>query len=200
MARKISFSSEAVWYVPEIGDNRDDPEPMAVLVEPMSARELADHEGAMIREMSKPNKKQGFQVDYKAVERSMNRRVFESRVKQVRNYELKTPLGIVLKPTNGAELFDAIEQGPATERELMADIIEAVKDLSRLEAGNEKKFGSQSALSRAETSPSGPGVVASARENPTETSTEVVAHVTGSPTPTSLSHGLPSYEGAPGHN
>lgn len=157
MARVSKFSNEAKWYAPDIDDNRQDPDPFKVKIEPMTAREF----NALQREAFG----QGITKAGNFLEKAegIKESVIKKRVVDVYGYSVETPAGVVV-PHNGAELYSAVLQAGANELVILDDIFAAIQSASVLEAGLVGKSSAQSGSSTQETKENGAGDAANAGE------------------------------------
>ena len=71
---------------------------------------------------------------YKRVQ-AIQERIVKERVLEVKNYTVQDSGGNVVEPKNGAELLKAVLEVGAAEAEVIDDIVEALKDASKLEEG-----------------------------------------------------------------
>jgi len=131
MARVVKRIDEETWYVPDIEDNRNDPEPFAVLISPLSGSEMRKLEQAGMQSLTKSR---GQVNVYKRIQ-DIQERIIRDRVLEVKNYSVAKKDGTIFEPTNGKELLDAVLLSGAAEAEVIDDIVEAMKDASRLEEG-----------------------------------------------------------------
>ena len=131
MARVIKRIEDTTWYIPEIGDNRDDEDPFMVLLSPLSGSEMRKLEQAGMTNLTKNRGQVNF---YKRVQ-DIQERIVKERVVEVKNYAVQCKDGSILEPKNGAELLEAVLLVGASEAEVIDDIVEALKDASRLEEG-----------------------------------------------------------------
>ena len=116
-------TEDALAYTPELGDNRDKPEDEQTWCEllPMTGEEIRAYQRAMIG--VKPGSAQAMKKAEQVVQR-----VISERVVSITNYD-----DIKGNPiTNGAELF---ERG---ETEMVDELYEALKSISKLKAGRRK--------------------------------------------------------------
>lgn len=197
MPRNVSFKSEAVWYAPDIDDNREQEDPFCVLIEPMSVREFRAIEAETTRMiMNEARRKNGIRQDRDFGTDTM-RKLITDRVKEVRGYVVQGARG-TLEPKNGADLFDAILEGPATEYAILDDIAEALKNISKAEEGLLGKLQPPSNSQQAGIQAGG-GVVQSAKAIPAETKNErpEIAMEAGNLSDSNL---IPVYENAPGQS
>lgn len=114
---------DARVYIPELGDNREKPEDEQTWCEllPMTGEEIRAYQRAMIG--VKPESAQAMKKAEQVV-----KRVISERVVSITNYD-----DIKGKPiTNGAELF---ERG---EPEMVDELYDALKNISKLKAGRRK--------------------------------------------------------------
>lgn len=134
MARQAkTIVKEPVWYVPDIEDNRADPDPFRVQISPMSGAELNELEATQ-------GKFTKGDINFIKRGQTLVERIFSNRVLKVEGYAIagKTP-------TNGKELYQAIMgHGDESERSIVDDIVEAIKSASKLDEGLLGNLKSQS--------------------------------------------------------
>ncbi len=123
------------WYRPKVPGNMDpdEPNPFAVLISMMSAKEM--------RKLGRANGKftKGLD-DFVAQAQALELQIIRDHVHGVRGFNVGDK-----EPTNGAELLDALAKIPARAYELiLSDIIEAIKDASVLRDGLLDKPGPSS--------------------------------------------------------
>jgi hypothetical protein len=176
MARVIEFAARAVWYVPDIDGNREDPDPFAVLVEPLSGAEMAQLEMA-----SSDFAGDSIIGRVHAVEELIATR----RIKDVRGYSvLDADSGKVVTPKTGAELVAAIKMASAAERNVLREIVNAVQSYSQLKEGLlGKSISPLDSGSQAINAP-GIGAAASASASLTATNSEQSETATATQTKT----------------
>jgi hypothetical protein len=131
MARVIKRIEDATWYAPDIGDNREDSDPFMVLLSPLSGSEMRKLEQAGMGNLTKNRGQINF---YKRVQ-AIQERIVKERVIEVKNYAVEDKDGNVVEPKNGEELLQAVLAVGAAEAEVIDDIVEALKDASKLEEG-----------------------------------------------------------------
>jgi hypothetical protein len=132
MARGVKTLSGLFDYVLDIEDNRSDPEPFYVVLEPLDGRELEQYE-RMTATFSRGNPNLALQIQ------KVRDEMIAKHVKEVHNYSIQVG-DEVLVPRTGAELVQMIKRAPAGELDLVfGDIEEALKKHSKLEAGLRKK-------------------------------------------------------------
>ena len=162
MARiaKGAAAEESTWYVPNVEDNREDPEPFMVLLSPLSGTEMRKLEQSML---GKITRNRG-EVNFLKRAQDVQERIIKTRVLEVKNYGVQDAnTGKVFMPKDGAELLQAVLMSGASESEVIDDIIEALKDMSRLEEGLLGNLSLQSDSSQAETKPLGDGAALNAK-------------------------------------
>ena len=71
---------------------------------------------------------------YKRIQ-DIQERIIRDRVLEVKNYAVAKKDGSIFEPTSGKELLEAVLLSGAAEAEVIDDIVEAMKDASRLEEG-----------------------------------------------------------------
>ena len=131
MARVIKHIEEATWYVPDVGDNRDDPEPFMVLLTPLSGAQLRKLEQAGMQSLTKGRGQVNF---YKRMQ-DIQEKIVSEKVTEVKNYSILKKDGTIFAPSNGAELLEAVLLVGAAEAEVIDDVVEALKDSSKLDEG-----------------------------------------------------------------
>ena len=131
MARVIKHIDTATWYVPDIGENREDAEPFAVLLSPLSGAEMRKLEQAGMQNVTKGRGNVNF---YKRIQ-DIQERIIKDRVQEVKNYSIVRSNGEIFAPTNGGEPLEAVLLVGAAEAEVIDDIVEALKDTSKLDEG-----------------------------------------------------------------
>lgn len=189
MARVSKFSNEAKWYAPDIDDNRNDPDPFKVKIEPMTAREF----NALQREAFGGGMTKGSNFLEKA--ESIKESVIKKRVVDVYGYSVETPTGR-LTPRNGAELYSAVLQAGANELVILDDVFAAIQSASHLEAGLVGKSSGPLDSSTGEISGNGDGGVASADETKAQTQTCQSQSADALETATSLQTPVPTTTGS----
>jgi hypothetical protein len=158
MARAVETYSEAVWYAPDIDGNRGDPEPFAVKIKPMTARDAAAIERAIAS-----GKVLGA-TDGEIAERvaAIEREFVVRQVVEVTGYSVTDEAtGETLRPTNGEQLIAAVDRAPASERVVLRDIVAAIDSRSHLSEGYRGKSVAPSDSGQAATQV-GSGVAANA--------------------------------------
>jgi len=132
MARVIKRIEDATWYVPDIDDNRADPEPFMVQITPLSGIEMRRLERTG---MGKITRGRG-EVNFLKRAQETQEKIISEKVLDVKNYAVQNPsTGEILEPSDGASLVKAILLAGAKEVEILDDILEAMKDSSRLDEG-----------------------------------------------------------------
>jgi len=131
MARVIKHIEEATWYAPDVDDNRDDSEPFMVLLTPLSGAQMRKLEQTGMQSLTKGRGQVNF---YKRVQ-DIQEKIIKDRVTEVKNYTVMKPDKTVFAPKDGKELLEAILLVGASEAEVIDDIVEALKDASKLSEG-----------------------------------------------------------------
>lgn len=161
MARKIGYALDDLGteYVVEFEDNRDrwkeDPtEAIVADLEPMTGREA----NQLDRELGNIT---GRKLNAAARAQKNLETVIERRVKALRGLVVVTRAGEEVAPRNGKELVAAFAQTAAVREigEIMDDLYEAVRDMSRLRDGLPEALRSQPAKSSETIDDSRDGVV-----------------------------------------
>ena len=136
MARVAKRKEDAVWYVPDIDDNREDSEPFMVLLSPLSAADMRKLEQSGL---GKVTRKGSADINFMERAQQLQERIIRDRVLEVKNYSvlLSNDDGKeeLFTPSNGKELVKAIMSAGASEVVIFDDIVEALKDSSTLEEG-----------------------------------------------------------------
>lgn len=158
MARSVEAFTESVWYAPDIDSNRADPEPFAVRIKPMTARDAGAIERAIASGKVLGATDSEIAERVAAIEREFVRR----QVVEVTGYAvIDETSGETVRPKNGEELLAAIDKAPASERFILRDIVAAIDSRSHLSEGYRGKSVAPSASGQAETQ-AGSGVAESA--------------------------------------
>lgn len=140
-----TIMKEPAWYVPDIEDNRADPDPFRVQISPMSGAELNELEATQ----GKFTK--GASVNFVKRGQLIVERLFSNRVHAVEGYSIAGET-----PKDGAALYRAImTHGDESEVAIIDDIVDAVKNASKLDDGLLEKLTSQSGSQHPETRSSG---------------------------------------------
>jgi hypothetical protein len=136
MARVAKRKEDAVWYIPDIDDNREDSEPFMVLLSPLSAADMRKLEQSGL---GKVTRKGSTDINFMERAQQLQERIIRDRVLEVKNYSvlLSNDEGKeeLFTPSNGKELVKAIMSAGASEVVIFDDIVEALKDTSTLEEG-----------------------------------------------------------------
>jgi|TARA_A100001391_G_scaffold70347_2_gene44934 hypothetical protein len=136
MARVAKRKEDAVWYIPDIDDNREDSEPFMVLLSPLSAADMRKLEQSGL---GKVTRKGSADINFMERAQQLQERIIRDRVLEVKNYSvlLSNDEGKeeLFTPSNGKELVKAIMSAGASEVVIFDDIVEALKDSSTLEEG-----------------------------------------------------------------
>ena len=120
-------AAPASWYVPEWGGNRQSADPIAVLIQPLTA---AQAQAALERHMA--GQKMGSAKHVLKASRAHRDAVISEQVSEVEGVAIDG--GAEVK--NGAALVAAIAKaGDASLDALLDEIFEAISSLSRLEEG-----------------------------------------------------------------
>ena len=131
MARVVKRIEDSTWYVPDVEGNREDSDPFAVLLSPLSGAEMRRLEQSG---MGKITKSKG-QINFMKRAQEIQEKIISERVLEVKNYSIQDPDGEVFSPSNGEELIKAILFAPPSEGEILEDILEALKGSSKLDEG-----------------------------------------------------------------
>lgn len=149
MARVAKHREDATWYVPDIDDNRDDPEPFMVLISPLSGADMRKLEQTGLGKLTK---KGTADINFMLRAQQLQERIIKERVNDVKNYAVMIEgTDQVLEPKNGAELIKAVMSAGASEAGIIDDIVEALKDSSTLSEGTLGNLKPQSDSQTAET-------------------------------------------------
>jgi hypothetical protein len=143
MPRVFNVSEDWVSYIPEIDNNREDPDPLCVELHPMSAEEHRAHQRGLVT---------GKGQDIMARAHRITERIFKERVRNVRGYVMH---GKAI--TTGEELYKL------GETDVIDDIMKALTNISTLSEGLLGKSKSQSVSPLPGTMPPVSGGVPSVR-------------------------------------
>lgn len=133
MARVAKHNEDASWYIPDIDDNREDPDPFMVLISPLSGKDMRKLEQTGLGKLTKKGT-----VDINFMERAqrLQERIIKERVLEVKNYAVMLEgSDKVIEPKNGEQLIVAIMNAGASEAGIIDDIVDALKDSSTLSEG-----------------------------------------------------------------
>ena len=144
------IDTEAVWDVPDIDDNRQDPDPMKVKIRPLTARDKARIEHKVMVDAVRNSQEITEQHD------SIMRMLVADAILEVTGYIAIDKDGKRKEIKTGNELVDAVMAGPPTEARLLDDIYFALIDLSRLNDGVAKNSSGLPGSSSPQTTSPGP--------------------------------------------
>lgn len=150
MPRLVETTEDAVWYVPDIDENRDDPEPFRVFL-----RTLTGADFNKLRSKAMGRVTSGRASVWMKRNQRLIRRIVAEYVLRVEGYALGRPDGTRAEPTNGRELVKEItdKRTPASEWTVLDDIAQALQKQSALRDGLEGNFDASSDISPAPTTP-----------------------------------------------
>ena len=161
MARVIKRTETATWYVPDIDDNRSDPDPFKVLIVPLSGVELRRLERVGMGKITRGRT----EVNFMKRAQETQEKILAEKVLEVEGYSIENPTtGDVISPTDGTSLVRAVLMAGAKEVEILDDILEAMKDASCLEEGILENLILRSDSVLAETPTPGNGAAQNAKE------------------------------------
>lgn len=131
MALSLKFVSTAVWYVPEIADNRTSENPFRVLLAPLSG---AEYEALVLSNAF------GSDDSRSAAIVALRDRWIPEKVLKVENLELVDETGVSHSPADGADLLAFAKKCDRETMDLLLwDIVAAIQNKSHLEVGLAKK-------------------------------------------------------------
>lgn len=135
MARKTQVLTGIFEFVVDIDNNRDDPDPFYVELEPMTARELEAYE----RQVAAFDRGRA-QNTVKKIQ-DIRDEMLSKKIKGVYNYTLAIPSkGQELTPISGPELVKVLKEAPPVEQDtILGSIEQALCNHSKLEEGLRKK-------------------------------------------------------------
>ena len=151
MGRNVDRTNaeDRVWYLPDIDENRKDPDPFMVLIGPV--------DGATMRKCRSSMKAHSGALDQEAIvdtlldrEERLRLRVVADHVFDVSGYSVKdTKTGKISAPRNGQELVDVImdDGTPESEAAILGDVYTAIVSFSALGEDVKKKQSAQSGSS-----------------------------------------------------
>ena len=116
MGRDVTTTEDWTPYIPDVDDNKDDPEPVSVELHPLTAEENRAYQRGLV----------GKRIGGNLIERShkVQERIFRDRVRNVKNYRVN---GVPV--LSGEDLFKRGEQA------FIDDVYEALTNLSVLSKG-----------------------------------------------------------------
>lgn len=160
---KAKAARDAVWFVPDVLDNRQSDEPFAVLLSPMTYAEKRQLE---VETLGEPLKKRG--ESFLARAHKFQDELFTKHVLDVKGYAVDQGEGEMWRPRTGKDLLRTLlAQDDALAEQIVVQILEAIRDTSALEEGAEGKFGSRRSSTSPLTSAGGDGAARAARETAT---------------------------------
>jgi hypothetical protein len=119
MARNLeAVAGEWVVYVPDIDDNRNDPDPLSVEILPLTAREMRE----IVNVEAMRGRKSG---DTAAAIASAQRKQFVAHVRNVKGYSL-----------GGRPVVEAQDLYDNGEPEVVSDVEAAIQNMSKLSEGD----------------------------------------------------------------
>lgn len=197
MPRNVEFRTEAVWYAPDVDGNRKESDPFQVLIAPMSGRDAQALERSLVQNAIVGSTEQDIENRVRAVQEGY----ILKHVLEVKGYSVtNVDTGIVFVPKTGADLVQAFTIGPASERVIMRDIVQAIERHSKLTEGLVGKSQQQSDSLGQKTMTRGDGAAHDAKGDQKATSSVQSETVTKSPTQTLAGPGTQSFVVAPGPN
>lgn len=159
MGRKVKTVTQPVWYVPDIGDNRQDPDPFRVLLSPISARDLQEinharavrtirrsiPQGASPEDAMGALKTQAWQDDdLDDFVTQDTHRILRERIVEVVGYAHENiETGDLSTPATGEDFVDLVLAQPGEEYRLLDQIWDVLVNASSLSEGMEGNFGRQ---------------------------------------------------------
>jgi hypothetical protein len=169
MPRQIETAkATAVWYTPDIDDNRDDPEPFRVVLTPLTVRQKRELDTA-----AQVSALKGEDVD--EIAGDVIFRAIRDQVSRVVGYEVRNVVtGDIVAPHDGATLVNAVLDAPAREGAVLNDIYAAIVNASHLAKGVSGNFGGplgSSAPTTQPVEPQGNGPATTAETQPPEPET-----------------------------
>jgi len=127
MAREVSLHREAHWFVPDIGDNRKDPDPFKVFVTPLTGAEsdrLSQAELGITGSKSRNTVAMG----QRYVER-----IIREHVREVKGYAGIDAEGKRIEATDGASLLKLLALADDAEQSaVIEEIMGEIRGVSRL--------------------------------------------------------------------
>lgn len=128
-------ATEGTWFCPAMFDNRDKPEDerMAVRLLPLTGRELKQLR-ASAKVSLKPKKESDFLLLVEAREDAVAKELLAKKVAEVRNLTMRKD-GVSTPVTNGEQLLELCLSGPPVLLDLVAEIMGALMDQSKLDEG-----------------------------------------------------------------
>ena len=184
MGRRINVIDASVrtWHIPDVDDNKEDPEPFRVLISPLSGKEMR-----VLRSSLKLNATSLESDDLmQAAERreeELKALVVCEHVHSVEGFFAQhVQTGETVEPKDGSKLVECILDSHPDELLVLTDIYEAILGCSSLNEDAKKKQNSQLDLQSPEMSDGKPGDAPHAEAknlaNKTDSANSVIATVT----------------------
>lgn len=148
MGRKISVIDASVrsWYVPDIDDNKQDPDPFQVLISPLSGKDLRQLRSSLKLKATSLENDDLMQAAERR-EEELKGLIVAQHVHEVKGYIAQNvSTGANTEPASGSELVECILSSHPEELAVLADIYEAILKSSKLSEDVKKKQSLQSGL------------------------------------------------------
>lgn len=148
MGRKISVIDASVrsWYVPDIDDNKQDPDPFQVLISPLSGKDLRQLRSSLKLKATSLENDDLMQAAERR-EEELKGLIVAQHVHEVKGYIAQNvSTGAITEPSSGSELVECILSSHPEELAVLADIYEAILKSSKLSEDVKKKQSLQSGL------------------------------------------------------
>ena len=153
MGRKVRIIDAAVrnWYVPDIDDNREDPEPFRVLLSPISGKDMRALRSSLKLQATSLESEDLMQAAEQR-EEQLKAMIVAKHIHEVEGYSaVHVVTQEVVEPKDGETLVACILDSHPEELTVLNDIYEAIVESSSLSEEAKKKSNSQSSLQSPET-------------------------------------------------
>ena len=138
MAREVKNTvgnNEPFPYVPDVDDNRDDPDPFVVWITCASHAEIAAQDESQLMQSMRAKGDKGAMRALKSLTGRRDK-LLAARVTKVQGYATTGLAGVRRVPEDGDSLIEALDAGSANEAEAVkADIEAAILDASKASEG-----------------------------------------------------------------
>ena len=146
MGRKVRIIDAAVrnWYVPDIDDNREDPEPFRVLISPISGKDMRALRSSLKLQATSLESEDLMQAAEQR-EEQLKGMIVSKHVHEVEGYSaVHVVTQEIIEPKDGETLVACILDSHPEELTVLNDIYEAILNSSTLSEDSKKKSNLQS--------------------------------------------------------
>lgn len=141
MGRKVRIIDAAVrnWYVPDIDDNREDPEPFRVLISPISGKDMRALRSSLKLQATSLESEDLMQAAEQR-EEQLKGMIVSKHVHEVEGYSaVHVVTQEIIEPKDGETLVACILDSHPEELTVLNDIYEAILNSSTLSEDSKKK-------------------------------------------------------------